>query len=106
IVRRVGREIGRNSIPALGVASRATQPLRTLAAETGLTLGSGAGGALANEMAPGNVGAEVAGQVLGGLGAGGMMALGRRAVTPMPTTNTERLAAADSLERRGVELSA
>jgi hypothetical protein len=105
IVRRVGREIGRNSVPALGVASRAVQPLRTLAAETGMTLGSGSGGALANEIAPGNVGAEVAGQVLGGLTAGGLMTAGRKAITPLPA-DADRLAAAESLKKRGVELSA
>jgi hypothetical protein len=105
IVRRVGRELGRNVVPAMGAGARAVQPIRTIGAELGMTLGSGGGAAIANEMAPGNVGAEVAGQVLGGLGAGGLMAAGRKAVTPLPA-DAERLAAAESLKRRGVDLSA
>lgn len=105
IVRRVGRELGRNSLPVLGAASRAVQPMRTLAAETALTLGSGTGGALAQELAPGNVGAEIAGQVLGGGVAAIGSTLGRRMISPM-SASAERTAAADALEQRGIDLSA
>lgn len=105
VVRRVGREFGRNIVPAMGAGSRAVQPVRTIASELATTLGSGTGAAIANEMAPGNVGAEVAGQLLGGSVSAIGNTLGRKIITPVPAS-AERTAAADALEGRGVELSA
>lgn len=105
IVRRVGREFGRNVVPAMGAGARAAQPIRTIASELATTLGSGTGAAIANEMAPGNVGAEVAGQLLGGGVSAIGNTLGRKIITPLPA-DAERLAAAESLKRKGVDLSA
>lgn len=105
VVRRLGREVGRNVVPALGSASRAVQPIRTLVSESAMTLGSGTGAALANEAAPGNVGAEIAGQVLGG-GVGSLGTfLGRKMITPNPAS-AERSAAANAMRNEGVELTA
>jgi hypothetical protein len=61
MVRRVGEEFGAAAIPVAGLASRVAQPLRMIAAEAGLTAGSGAGAAAAEQIAPDNPWTELAG---------------------------------------------
>lgn len=83
-VRRVAQEVGASAIPAAGVAGAAARGARTsvpivrealeaaakrpgtfAATEAGLATTSGAGAAVANEVAPGSTAAEVTGQVAG-----------------------------------------
>lgn len=103
--RRVFQELGAAALPVAGLAGRAVQPLRMLAGETAMSLGSGVGAATAQQVAPGNPLAEMAGQLLGAGSVSGLSRLGRRAITPM-TVPAERQAMADSLRQEGVELSA
>lgn len=105
VTRRIGREIGRNALPVQASVMRAAQPIRTLISEGAMTLGSGGGAAIANQVAPGNAAAEIAGQVLGGGIASLGTTLGRKAVTPLPAS-PERIAAADRMAAEGVTLSA
>jgi len=65
--RRVMQEVGAWSVPGGGVVSRAARPLKTAAHELTAAIGSGTGAAIAEQVAPGNAGAELAGQVLGSL---------------------------------------
>lgn len=103
--RRVFQELGAAALPVGGLAARAAQPLRMLAGETAMTLGSGVGAATAEQAAPNNPLATMAGQVLGAGSVSGLARLGRRAITPM-TVSPERRAMADTLRQEGVELSA
>lgn len=105
MVRRVGEEFGAAAVPVAGMAAKAARPISMLATEAGLTAGSGAGAAVAEQVAPDNPWAELAGQVLGAVGAAGVTRGARRLVTPSPTS-PDRVAAADTLAREGVELSA
>lgn len=103
--RRVFQEFGQAAIPVGALASRAAQPLRMLASEGALTLGSGLGAATAQQVAPGSMIAELAGQGIGAGSVAGLSRLGRRAVTPM-TVAPERRAMVNTLQQEGVELSA
>ena len=97
--RRIGQEVGASTIPALGLlgkgqrAAQATtsviddlargaqaSPASYLAAETAGSVGSGIGGATAQEVAPNSVLAELLGQTLGGATAVG----GMYAASPQP----------------------
>lgn len=105
MVRRVGEEFGAAAVPVAGMASKAARPISMLATEAGLTAGSGAGAAVAEQVAPDNPWAELAGQVVGALGAGGVARTAKKAITPNPASS-ERVAAAETLKREGVDLTA
>ncbi len=98
MTRRVGEEIGATAVPigAAGAVARGgraatsalgravTQPFQaapaaTTATELGLASSAGAGAGLAQEVAPGSTGAELAGQVAGGLGPSAATSLARGA---------------------------
>lgn len=100
-VRRVAQEVGATAVPVLGQFGRVAQPLRMAATELGLATGSGTGAAVANQLMPDNPYADMAGQVLGGLTAGGAGKLLAKGITPFGMT-AERQAAADALEAQGV----
>lgn len=77
-VRRISQELGGAVIPSLSLAGKAngvSQGAKAMAA----ALGSGAGAATANTVAPDNPYAELAGQLLGGMSVAGPMALASRA---------------------------
>jgi len=100
-VRRVAQEVGATAVPVLGQFGRVSQPLRMAATELGLATGSGTGAATANYLMPDNPYADMAGQVLGGLTAGGAGKLLAKGITPFGMT-AERQAAADALDSQGV----
>lgn len=108
VARRVGQEVGANVIPALGNMSRAASVGQALArggSELGLSLASGTGAGIANQISPDNPLADMAGQAVG-FGAGALAGnLARRAITPNPTS-PQRIAIADALQREGVDLTA
>lgn len=66
-VRRVGEEVGATALPGGAVASRAARPVAVAAAEAGYALGGGVGGATAQQIAPDNITAEVAGTLAGSM---------------------------------------
>jgi len=101
MVRRIGQEVGGNIVPMASTAGG----LGRKAAELGLTLASGTGAAVANQLAPDNPIADMAGQAAGfGLGAGALE-LGRKLITPNPTT-PERSAIVKALKNEGIDLTA
>lgn len=106
--RRVGQEIGANAVPMAGIMSAAPTIANALArgsTELGLSLSSGGGAAVANELFPGNPIADLAGQIAG-YGAGSLVANGlARTVTPNPMS-PEQVATRDYLQSEGVDLSA
>lgn len=106
-VRRVGQSVGASAIPVGAMANTARQGVAGMLAATG----GGIGGATAQQVAPGNVGAEIAAELLGGGLAGGGLAMGaRRAAqreieSAIPTTQELRGQANElysQAERRGV----
>lgn len=105
VVRRIGQELGATAVPALGVAGRVARPARTIAAETTMSLGSGAGAAAAEQIAPDNPWAEMLGQAGGALGVAGATRAAKRAITPLDT-KPHRAAAADVMREEGVDLTA
>lgn len=105
MARRVGEEFGMAAVPFLGTVGKAAAPLRMLGAEAAMAAGSGAGAAVAEQMAPDDPLAELFGQVAGGLSAAGATGLARKAITPL-AISPERRAAAQTLKREGVELTA
>lgn len=68
--RRVGQSVGGSAVPMAATARTAGQAAGGLAAG----LGGGVGGATAQQVFPGNLTAEIAGEMLGGLGTGGVVA--------------------------------
>lgn len=107
IARRIAQDVGA-AIPVVGglsAAGRLARPLSATASELTMAAGSGTGAAVAEQVAPDNMWAELAGQILGAGGVGLATAVARRAVTPFPTS-PERLAQVDTLRREGVELTA
>jgi hypothetical protein len=101
MVRRIGQEVGGNIVPMASTAGS----LGRKAAELGLTLASGSGAAVANQLAPDNPLADMAGQAAGfGLGAGALE-LGRKLITPNPMTS-ERAAIVKALKNEGIDLTA
>jgi hypothetical protein len=108
LTRRVGQEIGANLIPGAGPLTRAKtvgQALRIGGTEAALTTGSGLGAGIAQEIAPENAGAEMLGQLAGFATTGGLLAGGRRLVTPNPISD-ERLSVARALQGEGIDLTA
>lgn len=104
-VRRVAQEVGAAAIPVMGTVGRVARPLQAIAGETAMALGSGAGAAAAEQIAPDNPWAEMLGQVGGALGVSGASRAAKRAITPFDVS-PERAAASDALRREGVELTA
>lgn len=107
MARRVAQSVGGAAIPVATGARTAAQ----LAAGLGTALGGGVGGAAAKQMYPGNTSAEMLGEVLGGLGAGGAIAglanrsARRAAESAVPTVEQLKTRAAglyDEAERAGV----
>lgn len=108
LTRRVGQEIGANLIPGMGPLTRANsvgQALRIGATEAALTAGSGVGAGIAQEISPDNAGAEMLGQMAGFATTGGLLAGGRKIVTPNPISE-DRLSVARALSREGIDLTA
>lgn len=66
MARRVSQSVGGALVPLAGTARTAGQA----AAGVGTAIGGGFGGAAAQQLFPGNVGAEIAGELIGGLGTG------------------------------------
>lgn len=105
ISRRVGQELGASIPFILAGGGAASSPARTIASEIGIATGSGLGAGVAQEIAPDNPWAEMAGQVVGGLGVAGLQDLGRKAITPFPS-NPTRENMAQILADEGVDLTA
>lgn len=80
-VRRIGQEVGAAVVPGLGTIGKTQAPVREAAKLLATTMGSGAGAATADVVAPDNPYAEMAGQVLGGLAVGTPIALAGRSGT-------------------------
>lgn len=70
VARRVAQSVGGAAVPAFGSANTARQ----IAAMLATGAGGGVGGAAAQQLLPDNVGAEIAGELLGGIGTGGVIA--------------------------------
>ena len=64
--RRVGQELGATAVPGAGAVAKAQNPLKTVSGLVASAVGSGVGGAAAQQIAPGNATAEVIGQLAGG----------------------------------------
>jgi len=80
VVRRIGQEVGASVVPGGTVIGQAARPVRAGAKLLASSVGSGTGGAIAEQVAPDNAIAEMAGQVIGGgFTAGGLAAAERRA---------------------------
>lgn len=76
IARRVGEEVGAGAVTApVAVANAGARAIPALATELAGSIGAGGGAAIANEVAPGSVVAEVAGALAVGIPAS--MAAGR-----------------------------
>lgn len=104
-VRRIAQDVGSAAVPVLGTAGRAARPVSMAAKELALSVGSGTGAAVAQQVAPDNMWAELAGQILGGGAVAGVTGAVKKAITPFPAS-PERLAAADVMAREGVDLTA
>lgn len=110
VVRRIGEELGAMAVPGMGPVARSAMPLRTLGSELGITLGSGTGAAIAEQLVPdGPLApvAEFAGQVAGGFGPASVANLLRRPASP-PTIDalrTEKNAAYRDAESVGATYS-
>lgn len=71
MARRIGEEVGASAVSApLALASAPARPLAAAGVELASALGSGTGAAIANEVAPDSVTAEIIGALAGGLPAG------------------------------------
>jgi hypothetical protein len=77
IVRRIGEEVGSAIIPGIGMASKAAKPAAVIGNTLKTAVGSGAGAAVAEQVAPGNIWAEIAGQLAGG-GVGSVVGAGKK----------------------------
>lgn len=106
IARRVSQSVGA-ALPFFGQARN----LKQGAAALGTALGGGFGGATAQQLLPGNATAEMLGEALGSLGAGGTIAsmanrsARKTAENAIPTVNALRARAGDlydDAERLGV----
>ncbi len=101
--RRIGQEVGFGApvaaataaIPGVGAAARASMP-SYMAASTASDIGAGIGGQTAQEIAPGNPWADLAGSLIGGIGAGGAAMLATPKYAPTPSLDDVR-AQADRL---------
>jgi len=101
MVRRIGQEVGGNIVPMASTAGG----LGRKAAELGLTLASGSGAAIANQLAPDNPIADMAGQAAGFATGAGALGLGRKLITPNPIS-PDRAAMVAALKNEGIDLTA
>jgi hypothetical protein len=93
MTRRVGQEVGAWALPGAGMAGKVAKPVATLAKEATAAVGSGAGAAIAQQIAPDNPLIEFAAQMIGGITPGGAV----RALKGKPkigTGNVDALRAA------------
>jgi hypothetical protein len=74
--------------------------------ELTLAGGSGTGAAIMEQLAPDNPWAELAGQILGSVSTAGAVGTGKRLITAFPVRDEGRLAAAETMRREGVDLTA
>lgn len=65
--RRIGEEVGATVIPAARLARTAASLPRFVGLEAASTVGAGTGAQIAQEIAPGSLGAELVGQLVGGI---------------------------------------
>lgn len=65
--RRIGEEVGATVIPAARLARSAASLPRFVGLETASAVGAGTGAQVAQEIAPGSQGAELVGQLVGGI---------------------------------------
>lgn len=70
VLRRIGEEVGASVIPGMGAVAKAAKPASVARALLASSAGSGAGAAVANQIAPDNQIAELAGQIAGGIAPG------------------------------------
>jgi hypothetical protein len=103
--RRVGQDVGGALVPGLGAAAAADRPLATAAMNLGTSLIGGGGAATANQIAPNNKYADLAGELLGDVAGGGAARLGSRLITPFPI-NADRQAMNATMAANGVDLTA
>jgi len=110
IFRRTGQELGASAVPVLGTASRAARPAVAAVKDLGIATGSGVGAGVANYMTGDDetvraIFGDMAGQVVGGVGAAGLMGAARRAITPFPSQRT-RQGMTETMANEGVDLTA
>lgn len=103
--RRVGQDVGGALVPGLGAATAADRPLATAAMNLGTSLIGGGGAATANQIAPNNKYADLAGELLGDVAGGGAAKLGSRLITPFPIA-ADRQAMNATMAANGVDLTA
>ena len=102
--RRIGQEVGAMAIPGMGAMTKAAKPAQLALKELTAAVGSGTGAAIAQQVAPGNPWAEMAGQFAGGMTPGGLARLGRKAPKP-PTIDdlyAQKNAAYKAVDEAGV----
>ena len=90
VVRRIGQEVGSALIPGVGFAAKAAKPAAMLGNTLKTAVGSGAGAAIAEQVAPGNIWAEIAGQVIGG-GASALVKGGKSAAGAAKAPSADEL---------------
>ncbi len=107
MARRVSQSVGGAVVPLSGQA----KTLGQAAAGIGTAIGGGLGGAISQQLFPGNVWAEIAGEMLGGIGTGAAIggiadrAARRSAERAVPTVDqlkTQAAAKFDDAHRLGV----
>ncbi len=98
-LRRTMQDVGAGLPVALATGGGSLIPQLLMSA------GSGAAGAAAEQLAPGNDLAEIAAQLLGAWATKKAGDVTRRAITPFPTS-VERSAAAQTMANEGVDLTA
>jgi hypothetical protein len=103
--RRVGQDVGGALVPGLGAAAAADRPLATAAMNLGTSLIGGGGAAAANQIAPNNKYADLAGELIGDVAGGGAAKLGSRLITPFPIS-ADRQAMNAIMAANGVDLTA
>lgn len=93
IVRRVAQELPATLIPGAGAIAKSATPLKMLAGETAAAVGSGAGAATAEQLAPDNPWAEAAGSLIGGFSPMVAASAMRRGVAKISAPTVDDLAA-------------
>lgn len=105
MVRRIGQEVGATMVPGMGALARSATPIRAAVAQIGTSVASGAGAAVAQQVAPNNPYVELAGQILGGAGFGASYKTLQKIITPLPI-DARRAAMNDIMRQNGVDLTA
>jgi hypothetical protein len=109
MTRRVGQEIGAMTIPGAGPIVRSARPAMTFGKEMLAATGSGLGGAIAEQVAPGNALAEFGGQLVGGMTPGSLSRIAKRGGKPPAKTvddlRADKNAAYAAVDNLGVAYS-